>query len=250
MIKAVIFDLDGTLYIGKTPLDGVVEKLDELRTRGIKILFLTNAATRSRSSIAEKLTKIGIKAEKNEVFSGSYLLARYISKNHKCKKVYPVGEFGLLEELKEAEVALAEQADVVAVGLDREFNYDKLARAHINIMNGAEFIVSNNDHTYPTENGTMPGAGCMVSAIRFSTEKTPFVVGKPNPYAIELIMTEHDLKKSEMLMVGDRIDTDIEFAANARIKSALVLSGSGRKEDIKKVKPDFIFQSVASLSLP
>jgi HAD superfamily hydrolase (TIGR01457 family) len=247
MIKAVIFDLDGTLYRGKTPLKGAAEKLAELREKGVKVLFLTNAATRSRANVALKLSNMGFGAVKNDVYCGSYALARYIAQNHRGKKVYFVGEAGIEDEFREAGVSVSDVADIVAVGLDRQFNYDKLCKAHVNISKGALFLASNNDHTYPTETGHLPGAGSLVAAIEFACGKRPYIVGKPNPFLLEMIVKEHKVRKEEILMVGDRLDTDIMFAKNCGIKSALVLSGSTKKEDIKNIKPDFVFDDVTSL---
>ena len=247
MIKAVIFDLDGTLYLGKTPVKGAAEKLAELREKGTKVLFLTNSATRSRANVALKLSNMGFGAIKKDVYCGAYALAKYISTNHKGKKVYFVGESGIEDEFREAGIIASDDAEIVAVGLDRQFNYNKLCKAHINISKGALFFASNNDHTYPTENGHLPGAGSLIAAIEFACGKRPYIVGKPNPFLLELMMKEHGLKKEEIVMVGDRLDTDIMFAKNCGIKSALVLSGSTKKEDIKNIKPDFVFEDVTSL---
>jgi HAD superfamily hydrolase (TIGR01457 family) len=247
MIKAVIFDLDGTLYLGKTPIKGAAEKLSELRAKGIKVLFLTNAATRSRANVALKLSNMGFGAVKKDVYCGAYALAKYISQSHKGKKVYFIGESGIEDEFREAGIAVSDDADIVAVGLDRQFSYDKLCRAHRNISKGALFMASNNDHTYPTENGHLPGAGAIIAAVEFACGKKPYIVGKPNPFLLELIMKEHGLKKDEILMVGDRLDTDILFAKNCGIRSALVLSGSTKRGDIRGIVPDYIIESVGDL---
>ncbi|MFN7991317.1 MAG: HAD-IIA family hydrolase [Candidatus Micrarchaeia archaeon] len=249
MIKAVIFDLDGTLYVGKTPVPGAADKLKELQANGVKTLFLTNAATRSRVNVALKLTKMGFAATKRDVYCGSYALARYISQNHRGKSVYFVGENGIEDEFREAGIKVSDEADIVAVGLDRAFTYDKLCRAHMNISKGALFLASNNDHTYPTENGHLPGAGAIVAAIEFASGKRPHIVGKPNPFLLELMLKEHGLKKEEMLMVGDRLDTDITFAKNCGIRSALVLSGTAKRGDIKQLKPDFVYETVVELRI-
>jgi 4-nitrophenyl phosphatase len=254
-IRAVIFDLDGTLYLGRTPIKGAKECIERLRESGRKVFFLTNAATRSRQGIASKLMDMGFVAKKGEVISGSYLLARYISQNHAGKKVYVVGERGIYEEFAEAGIRTADEADVVAVGLDRVFTYDKLAKAHANLARGAAFLASNLDHVYPTEHGDMPGAGAIVEAIAFAAERRPYVVGKPNPLALEMIEKEHKLSNQEILMVGDRLDTDLAFARACGIKSALVLTGNAKKEGLGKIKgtglaPDIILDSVADLILP
>jgi HAD superfamily hydrolase (TIGR01457 family) len=249
MNKAVIFDLDGTLYVGKTPVPGAAERLTELRAKGIRVLFLTNAATRSRANVALKLKNMGFAAEKNEVYCGAFILARYISQNHKGKRVYVVGEKGIFDEFSEAGIPFGDDASIVAVGLDRDFTYEKLAKAHLHLSRGAVFLASNNDHTYPTETGHLPGAGSIVAAIQFASEKKPYIVGKPNPFVLEIIKKEHRLKNDEIMMVGDRMDTDITFAKNCGIRSSLVLTGTAKKDDIKEVKPDYVFESVAQLKI-
>ncbi|MDD5340062.1 MAG: HAD-IIA family hydrolase [Candidatus ainarchaeum sp.] len=250
MIKAVIFDLDGTLYRGKTPLPGAAETLDALRGRGVKALFLTNAATMGRAEVAAKLNGMGLRAKKEDVYCGAYLLARYIAQNHKGNPVYVVGEKGIFDELKEMGITTVEEgAGVVAVGLDRRFTYDKLAKAHLALKRGAVFLASNTDATFPVEGGELPGAGGMVAAIEKVSGKRPHVTGKPNPYVMELIEKEHGLKKQEIMVVGDRLETDIAFARNCGVKSALVLSGASKKEDIREngMRPDYVFGSVAEL---
>lgn len=251
MIGAAIFDLDGTLYVGGTAVPGAVKKLEELRSKGIKVLFLTNSASRNREGVALKLSGMGYEAHKEEVYCGSYLLARHIADKHPGKKVFAVGDKGVSDELQEAGVEIVEEgADIVAAGLDHSFTYEKLSRALKELRKGAAFIASNMDPTYPTEKGDMPGAGAIVTSIECASGIKPHVVGKPNCYALDLIKKNCNLSNDEIMMVGDRLDTDIEFARNCGIKSALVLSGDCKKSDIKGIVPDYVFQSVAELTLP
>jgi 4-nitrophenyl phosphatase len=251
MIKAVIFDLDGTLYIGRTAIAGAREKLAELRAGGVKTLMLTNGATRSREGIVGKLAGMGIKANVDETYCTAYFLARYISREHPGKKAYVVGEKGIFEEFSALGIETVEKgADLVVVGLDRALTYQKLADAMRELNNGALLIASNHDATFPTDEGMMPGAGAIVAAIEAASGKKAVVLGKPGDFAFRMIMEDHGLAKEELLMVGDRLDTDIMFARNCGIKSALVLSGVSKKNEIKEVKPDYVFDSVANLSLP
>lgn len=247
MIKAVVFDLDGTLYVGNTPVEGAAEAVGRLRAGGMKTIFLTNAATGSRMDVLAKLSRMGIKAERKEVYTASYLLAKYISENHRGKKVFVVGEKGIVDEFAQLGVQTADDAQVVAVGLDRRLTYDKLCKAQAALSKGAAFVVSSMDPTYPTEAGEIPGSGAIVAAISFASGKKPHVVGKPNPYVLELIRKELGLEKGEILMVGDRIDTDIVFAKNCGIKSALVLSGTTKRSEIGGVRPDYVLESVGGL---
>ncbi|MEW6035236.1 MAG: HAD-IIA family hydrolase [Candidatus Micrarchaeota archaeon] len=250
MIKAVIFDLDGTLYVGDSPVPGAAKKLAALRGQGLKVLFLTNAAIRSRPGIAKRLDGMGFEAHKEEVYSSAYVLARYIKENHPGKTVYVVGERGMYEELEELGIKVVEEgADIVAVGLDRELTYGKIAKALTNILGGAVLMATNPDPTYPTEEGPRPGAGAVVAAIENASGRKAHVIGKPNPYTLELIKSEHGLSNEEILIVGDRLDTDIKFARDCRVRSALVLSGSAKEEEIKEIKPDYVFRTVAELTL-
>lgn len=251
MIKAVIFDLDGTLYLGKTEIAGAQEKLDDLRSKGIKTIMLTNAATRTRAGVVEKLSTMGISATVEETYCTSYFLAKYISQNHPGKKAYVVGEKGIFDEFSNHGIeTVGEGADLVVVGLDRTLTYEKLAGALKELNRGAQLIASNQDVTFPTENGMRPGAGSILAAVEACSGKKAIVLGKPSTYACDLIMKDHGLGKDEMLMVGDRLDTDIMFAHNCGIKSALLLSGVSKKDEIKEIKPDYIFESVANFSLP
>lgn len=251
MIKAVIFDLDGTLYIGKKAIPGAEKKVKELRSKGVKTLFLTNAATRSRKGVAEKLQKMGIGVSEDEVYCTSYFVARYISENHPEERVMVIGESGLFEELKKAGVeTVKKNCDIVTIGLDREFSYQKLADALRELNEGAILVSSNHDYTFPVENGMMPGTGSLVAAVEAASGKRAYVVGKPNTYGFDLIKKENRLRKNEVIIVGDRLDTDITFAKKCGIKSALVLTGVTKKEDIKKIKPDYVFDSIVEFSLP
>lgn len=249
MLKAVLFDLDGTLYKGKTAIPGAEETLERLRKEGIRIFFITNAATRSRAGIVEKLTGMGIHAEENEVYGATYATARYITSNFPGKTVFCIGEKGMKDEFEKHKIKLVDDdsAEIIVVGLDRTIDYRKLSIGYRSIMKGAEFIATNTDATYPVEDGFLPGAGVMVAAIERCTGKKPFVVGKPESYFAELVIKENNLKKNEIIFVGDRLNTDIHFAKRAEIKSVMVLTGVSKKEDIKDIKPDFVIDTVNEL---
>ncbi len=250
MIKGVIFDLDGTIYVGNTLIPGAKAKIEELRKKGLKVVFFTNAGTRSRKGFSMKLGELGVEAPPEHIYCGSYLLARYVSERHKGKNVFIVGERGLLEECEELGVPLTEgNAGIVAIGLDRAFSYDKLAKALAEIGGGAILLATNGDATFPTERGPMPGAGSLVAAVEFASGKKAEIIGKPNKYSMLLIEKELGLKPSEILMVGDRLDTDISYAKACGLKSALVLTGNSKRKDIKEMKPDLVFESVADLEI-
>jgi HAD superfamily hydrolase (TIGR01457 family) len=252
MIKAVIFDLDGTLFKGKTVIDGAADTLKQLRKAGLKIIFLSNAGTETREGLAKKLAGFGIEAHKDEVYNTSYGTARYIVEKFGAGTTfYAVSEPAFLEELKAAGLVFKEDKPrVVVATFDRNMTYDKVAKAYLAIKSGAVFIATNLDKLYPIENGFLPGGGSVVAAVQNAAGVKPIVIGKPESYMIDCALADNKIKKSEALLVGDMLDTDIAAAKNARIKSAIVLTGITSKEDLekeKKLKPDIVMDSIIRL---
>jgi 4-nitrophenyl phosphatase len=253
MIKAVLLDLDGTLFIGKSAIPGAERALEALRARGIRVFFLTNASTRTRKGTVEKLKGMGIIAHYSEIFGSSFMVADYIATRHPEKTVYCLSERGMHEELAEKGVKTVEDdsADIVAVGLDRQLTYGKLSIAFRAIMKGAVFIASNDDATFPVEDGFLPGSGALVAAVQYSTGKKPIVLGKPNRYGVDLLLRTFRLRKSEVIIVGDRLETDILTGRRIGVKTVLVLTGVSKKKNIRKLKrderPDYVIKSVALL---
>lgn len=252
MLKAVILDIDGVILLGKTQISGAADAIGKLRKMSMKVFFLSNNASRSRKSLAQKLTDAGVPACEGECYPASYGVANYLAEKYPGLSVYSISTGGMEKELERAGLKISkdEKADIVAVGFDTHITYGKLATAFRALMNGAIFVASNEDKTFPVEDGLKPGTGAIVGALRFSTDKKPIVVGKPNTYMLKMIMREHGLKKDEVVMVGDRFDMDIAMAKKAGIKSVLVLSGVANREDVKKngkLKPDLVLKCLADL---
>lgn len=251
--KTVIFDMDGVLYRGNTAIKGAAETIQLLRKRGIKLFFLTNAGNRSRKSRAEKARRVGLDVRDNEVYTTSYAAAKYIASKRPGASVFCLGEPGTEEELRSAglKVVQNEHPDFVLVCLDRFADYKKMSAAFRGIVNGAEFIATNEDSTYPVEDGLLPGAGALVNFLKFSTGKKPTVIGKPNTYIFDMIMKESGAKKEEILMIGDRPESDILLGHNAGIKTCLVLTGVAKREDAERLKgkekPDYVLEGVADV---
>ncbi len=252
MFKAILLDLDGTVYRGSEAISGAAKTIKLLKERGVRVFYLTNSSTKSREKRAEFLKGLGIPARSEEIYSSSYAAAKYVEKNRPGCTVFALCEGGIQEEIRKRDLEISndEHAGVVIVGLDRSINYKKLAIAHRAIENGAAFIATNEDPTFPVEDGFLPGAGAFVAAIEKSTGVRPFVTGKPNPYLINLILDENDFRKDEVLVVGDRLETDILSGIKADVKTALVLSGVAKKKDIDGIKPDYVIESIRELLNP
>jgi len=254
-IKLVIFDLDGVIYRGSKLIKGADKTIKWLKTRNIKVAYLTNACSHSRKGRICKMLGLGLNAEEHEMFTTSYAVCHYILKNYppKKRKVYYIGQKGLEEEmgLHGIRVVEAEKADIVVVGWDPDFNYKKMTDGFRAIERGADFIATNVDATFPVEDGLVPGAGAVVASLICTTGKQPKVIGKPNLFILKMILDRFGVKKEEVMMVGDRLETDILFGKKAGMKATLVLTGVSKKSQIKKLekwkKPDYVLESVNDL---
>jgi phosphoglycolate/pyridoxal phosphate phosphatase family enzyme len=254
----LIFDLDGVVYLGDTPIPGAIPALHDLAAAGHRLFFLTNNSTRSRRSYAEKLTRMGFPTEPEQVMTSAYATGLYLqSISAAGKTVYVVGESGLCEEMERAGLRVltledATPADYVVAGLDRDLTYAKLSRAHHEItVNGATFIATNRDSTYPMETAEIPGGGAIVAPIEVSSGVRGATIGKPEPHTWQRILDAAGARSNEALMVGDRPDTDIFGARRIGIPTALVLSGVTRAEEVAGLapeqQPDHVLADLAAL---
>ncbi len=236
--RAVLFDLDGTLYRGAEAIPGAVDADLALRKRGVLVRYVTNNATLTRAQFAAKLQGMGFPARPEEVASSATGTAAHL-KEAGLRSAFVVGMPGLVTTLRDEaglDVVNAgedgvvnpdpRRADAVVVGLCRTLTYDLLWGAMEAIHDGAQFIATNPDATFPLEAGRLsPGAGSVVAAVRTASGTEPFVVGKPKPFLIETILREAGLRPEEALVVGDRLDTDIEAGLAAGCPTYLVLTG-------------------------
>lgn len=276
-VDAFLFDCDGVIWKGDSLIDGVPETLETLRSMGKKLVFVTNNSRKSRSQYAKKFHSLGISVTVDEIFSSSFAAAMYLKVNDfpKDKKVYVIGEEGILEELELAgftglggpedgkKTALLrpnsffqhdKSVGAVVVGLDQYINFYKLQYGTLCIREnpGCLFIATNRDSVgHLTDLQEWPGAGCMVAAMCGSTQKEPIVVGKPSTFMMDFLLKRFNIPTSRMCMVGDRLDTDILFGLNAGCRTLLVLSGVtsiSTLEDISNhIQPEYYSSKVSDI---
>lgn len=230
--KLYIFDLDGTLYRGDQVLPEAVAALKRIRAAGHLVRFLTNNSSTAIEAVAAKLNRMGYEASPEEVTTSATATATFL-KAQGIETVQCLGEAGLVETLRKhglqavgPEADWEKPAEAVAAGIFRQLTYPHLAKAMTAIRAGARFIATNADATYPMEGDHLiPGAGSIIAALRTCSETEPFVIGKPNPYITHLVLEEAGVSASETLVVGDRMDTDIESGIAAGCQTLLVLTG-------------------------
>lgn len=224
-----IFDLDGTLFRGDEPIPGAAEALVRLRVGGAQIRFLTNNSSQTRDAYVAKLNRLGFEAYPHEVYSSAIGTAAYLLQED-LSSAFVVGEPGLKETLSSAGLKVTDdQPAAVIVGICKSFSYDLMSQAMQHIRGGAKFVATNTDPTYPMEGGRfIPGSGSLVAAVKTCAEVEPFLVGKPNPFLVDLILQDAQIRASEALVIGDRMDTDIESGMRAGCSTLLVMTGAAQ----------------------
>lgn len=243
-----LIDLDGTVYKGTEKIVEAIDFIKELERRKLPYLFLTNNSTKPPREVAEKLSEMGVPCTADHVFTTSMATATYIKELKREAKVYPIGEIGLYEALKDCDLEIVEEeADIVVMGLDKAITYEKLAKGALQIRNGADFIATNGDVALPTERGFMPGAGSLISVLSVSTGIEPTFIGKPESIIVEQAIEVLGTPKSETLMIGDNYATDILAGINAGIDSLLVHTGVTTKEELLTIKnhPTYAINSLS-----
>ncbi len=243
-IRAVLFDLDGVVFVGSTPLPGAQATFDWLDQHGRPYCLVTNNSTRTPRQYQEKLRQMGIDVPIQTIFTSALATAQYLQKQYPDgAPVFIIGEDGVIEALEAAGFWTdAERPAVVCVGLDQHLTYAKLRQACLAIRAGAHFVGTNPDRTLPTEAGLVPGNGATLAALQTCTDVTPVVIGKPSATMIDLAIERMGARKDEVAIIGDRLDTDVEAGAAAGITTVLVLTGVHRLADVPHfpVAPDYV----------
>jgi phosphoglycolate/pyridoxal phosphate phosphatase family enzyme len=254
----VIFDLDGVVYLGNTPIPGAIEALNRLQGEGHDLYFLTNNSTARRQDYVDRLARMGFQTDDHHVMTSAYATGLYLqAQGASGKSVFIVGESGLAAEMELAGLRVVTEedpatADYVVAGLDRRLTYAKLLRAHREITeNGAVFVATNRDATYPMETGAIPGGGAIVAPIECSTGVAAVTIGKPEPGCWLRILKVAGGSPEQALMVGDRSETDIMGAKAVGIHTALVLTGVTPPEAVAGLpepqQPEFVIADLTAL---
>jgi HAD superfamily hydrolase (TIGR01450 family) len=254
MYDVALLDLDGVVYVGPDAVPGVPEGLARARSAGMRLAFVTNNAARPPAAVADHLTELGIAAQPDEVVTSSQAAARYLAEHlARSAHVLVVGTVGLVEALREQDLTPVDSADgpvdAVVQGYSPDLDWRMLAEGAVAINRGVPWVATNVDPTVPSPRGPLPGNGSLVAALRHATGKTPVVTGKPDP-----AMHRESLLRSgaeRPVVVGDRLDTDIEGANAVGCPSLLVLSGvTGAAELLAappRLRPTYLGEDVRAL---
>jgi phosphoglycolate/pyridoxal phosphate phosphatase family enzyme len=251
----LIVDLDGVVWVGETAVPGSVAAIAELRTRGVRLLFVTNDPRGSRAEYAARLSKLGVPVDEAEIVTSGSALASFVREREGARTTaFVIGSPSLRAELAQASLELltgaaARAAKIVVVGGHDGFDYEELRIAAQAVRSGARLYAAGRDATFPMPDGPWPGTGSIVAAVEVAGGTTAVAVGKPEPFIFEIARSLLAGCR-RVAIVGDNLAADIAGGKRAGLTTILVLTGTSRREDIgsAEVPPDVVLPDLAALT--
>lgn len=251
--EGYLIDLDGTVYRGEEKIEEAVQFVKELFNKNIPYVFVTNNSSKQPVQVADKLEKLGVPAQADQVMTSSMAAANVMAeKLPSGASVYIIGEEGLYSSMEEKGLRVVDEgADAVVIGIDRSITYDKLAKACLEVQNGAMFYSTNPDVAFPSERGLVPGNGSLTGVISTATGIQPTFVGKPEAAIVEQALEMIGTNKEKTIMVGDNYDTDILAGIHAEIPTLLVHTGVTSEEKLKEkqIQPTYVVLTLSDWEL-
>lgn len=257
-LDSIVSDCDGVLWLGSKLLPGATDVMNGFKKLGKSIFFLTNNSTKSVAELTKKCIDLGFDTTESEAIGTARLTALYLNSINFKKKAYIIGgqsiqkeltsqgiqSFGVgpdlfqeqplkeTVELMSLQNGIQDGVGAVIVGYDIHFSYPKLQKACTYLADpNCLFIATNTDERFPLPGGVFaPGCGSFVASVAVATGRKPIIMGKPSPYAIDLVLKAKGIRPERSLMIGDRCDTDISFGNVTQMKTLLVLTGVTNRE--------------------
>ena len=256
--SAYVFDMDGTIYLGDHLLPGAARMIEELRRRNIPVRFLSNNPTKDPEMYAEKLDRLGIQTPVDDIANTIVTTVRWLTSHHPDAVVFPIAERPLIAALAAAGIRMSEdpaEIDIVLASYDRTFDYRKLQIAFdaLWFYKRAFLVQTNPDRYCPFPGGRgEPDCAAITAAIEACTGvQCSINLGKPGAIMIDEAIAGLDVDPRDVLMVGDRLGTDIAMGRAAGMASALVLTGDSTREDVADATPeqwpDFVVETFDQL---
>ena len=249
--KCFAFDMDGTVYLGDDVLPGAIELVGYLRRNGVRPVFLTNNSSRSVETYVTRLNGMGFGVTREDILSSGQAAAGYLLRHFPGKRVYVMGNQNLIDEIASFGIEVTEKdAQIVLTGFDTTLNYEKLTVTCDYVRAGLPYIATHPDLNCPVKDGFIPDLGSMTALIEKSAGRLPdVVIGKPHGEIARYLLERTGLQKEEVVMVGDRLYTDIATGVRFGMPTVLVLSGETKKEQLENstVQPDLVLGGVDEL---
>jgi len=227
-VKVVLLDLDGTVYLGDKLIGNVTETLEELRRRGKQLVYLTNNSSRSDAEYHNKLVARGILKHGDDIYTSSRATIEYLNACHKNKSVFLVGTDAVKKDFSESAIKLTNErsAEIAVLSYDVTIDFKKIRAFDEALKRGALYVATHPDAVCPAEGYSMPDVGSFIEMFKKSSGRLPdVIIGKPYEGMGKAVVARYGVRPEEVIMVGDRLTTDMAFALNNGFLSLLVLSG-------------------------
>lgn len=252
--KLFLLDIDGTIALDTTLIDGTLEFMNHVLSIGGKYIFITNNSTKSIEDYIIKFEKFKIKVDETSFVTSSYATALYLRETYNDKKIFVLGTKSFVEELRRFKVNVTEDQDddivCAVVGFDNELNYKKVENiCELLLTRDIDYIATNPDLVCPTSFGFVPDCGAICEMIGHAVKREPLFIGKPNKKIVEMCLKQTGFTKEETLVIGDRLYTDIACGINGGVDTAVVFTGEAKREDIINAKymPSYSFDTIKEL---
>ncbi len=235
--KIVFLDLDGTVYLGDEIIPGAKKFLTRLSEKGMDYYFLSNNSSRSKKDYVHKLKKLHIRSTEEKIILSTDGLIDYLLEEN-VKDIYLVGTHSMQDMFVKAGIEVqSQQPRYVVLGYDTELTYEKIRTAALHLQRKVKLLASHPDIVCPTPEGPVPDTGAMLELFYKATGEKPYkIFGKPNPEMVAHVLKKHSVSPEEIIMIGDRIYTDMELANRLNCDFILVLSGETQTSNLHKLK--------------
>lgn len=256
-IQHVALDMDGTIYCGGTLFPFTPHFLQLLRGLNIGFTLLTNNSSRSTEDYVSHLGRLGIEVAAEQLCTSTHLTIAYLKEElPQLRRLFLLGTESMSREMQAAGFTITadhpgDEPDAVVVGFDTELTFSRLCRAAYWISAGKPFVASHVDRVCPTDQPTvLVDCGAVCAALQSATGRSPdAVLGKPNPRMLHEVLARHELRPDQLLMVGDRLYTDMVMAQRAGVMGVMVLTGEATAAEAANHSPalDLVVRDVAQL---
>jgi len=253
-LRGAIVDLDGTVYRGGSLCDGSATGVESLRDAGLNLLFLSNNPLKDGEQYVERLTELGVDVRPGEACSSGVITTEYLRAEHAEDQIFCIGADGLREQFHAADLRVTDEpqaADVLVASWTAEFDFGDMRDALAAFDDQTAFLGTDPDRTFPMEGGTVvPGSGAIIGSVAAVVGEQPdAMLGKPSDVARDAALDRLGVDAEECLIVGDRLDTDLEMGERAGMTTVLVLSGVAQRADIARsdIEPDYVIDSLGEI---
>jgi len=251
--QGIVFDVDGTVVRETEPIAGAAAGLDAVADAGLDRVFCSNNPTARPAAYEERFADAGFAVDASEVVTAGTITTEYLQAEHAGDRLFVVGEDGLREQLVDAGLSLTTdpQAAAVVVGsIATAFGYETLSETIIAIDDDTPFVGTDPDTVIPQDGPDRPGSGAIINAMEGVIDRSVDVIcGKPSAYARETVRSHLGVPAEDCLVVGDRLNTDIQLGEAAGMTTVLVTTGVSDRATVaaSSVTPDYVVDSLADL---